>query len=72
MGAFKARDFIHFIDNRGALAQIVSGAAAEEDLSSLADLQQILSAKLGARSWSEYVESSANIADGPSRLGRLW
>ena len=66
------RDFIHFIDNQSSLAMLVKGTAAAEDLGALASLRQILATKLDSRAWLEFVESSANLADGPSRLGPQW
>ena len=38
----------------------------------VATVYQLLVARFGRRVWAEYVESTANISDGPSRLGRKW
>ena len=69
---FYQQDFVHFIDNLSSLAMLISGTAAAEDLGAFASLYQILATKLDSRAWLEFVESSANLADGPSRLGPQW
>ena len=68
----RGRRVLHFIDNIGGLAALVGGKSSAEDLSSLATLYQMLIVTLGVRAWREYVESDANVSDGPSRLLDAW
>ena len=63
---------IHFVDNQGGLASLVNGFCADEDISAVACLYQFLVAALGISVWFEYIESPANLADGPSRDGMDW
>ena len=35
-------------------------------------MSQLIAAECGVRVWFEFVESEANIADGPSRFGKAW
>ena len=65
-------DVIHFVDNQGALACLINGCSRADDVGAVASMYQLILAKLGCRCWAEYVESSANIADGPSRDGHEW
>ena len=69
---FEGRDVLHFIDNQGALSCLINGVSRAPDVGAVACLYQLVMAKLECRSWAEYVESTANISDGPSRLGRKW
>ena len=68
----RGRRVRHFIDHIGGLAALVRGNSSAEDLSSLATLYQMLIVTLGVRAWLEYVESDANVSDGPSRLLDAW
>ena len=63
---------LHFVDNQGALAALISGFSSQDDCCSVACLYQLIAAEAGIRPWFEYVESEANIADGPSRVGAAW
>ena len=63
---------LHFVDNQGALAALIGGFSTDTDTSAVACAYQLLVATLGVRVWFEYVESEANISDGPSRLGLAW
>ena len=60
------------MDNQGALAALISGFSSQDDCCSVACLYQLIAAEAGIRPWFEYVESEANIADGPSRAGFAW
>ena len=60
------------MDNIGGLAGLIGGASGADDLSAIASVFQLLTVSMGLRTWLEYVESEANIADGPSRLMDLW
>lgn len=63
---------IHFVDNQGALASLISGSSIARDLLAIASVFQILVVAMGIRLWLEFVESDANVADGPSRLLAAW
>ena len=63
---------LHFVDNQGALSCLVNGCFRAGDMGAIATLYQILMAKMSCRVWAEYVESSANCSDGPSRDGDEW
>ena len=63
---------LHFVDNQGALASLIHGFSSQDDCCSLACLYQLTAAEAGVRVWLEYVESEANLADGPSRFGGRW
>ena len=69
---FQDVDLIHFVDNTAALAAIITGSSGKRDVAPLACAYQLLLAQRGSRLWAEYVESDANIADGPSRDGDSW
>ena len=67
---FFQRRVIHFVDNQGAISNFVRGGG-EEDCSAISAKLQLQAATLAASPWFEYVESAANVADEPSRHGRL-
>ena len=58
---------LHFIDNQGALANMVSGSSADIDSRAIVFDTALQLARIKARAWYEWVESAANIADLPSR-----
>ena len=58
---------LHFVDNQGALSNLVSGSSTDPDSRAIVYDSALQMAKLGARAWYEWVESEANIADLPSR-----
>ena len=60
---------LHFIDNVGALRALVHGAYRAHAMGALACVYQLILAVAGCRFWGEFVESGANIADGPTRIG---
>ena len=66
------RRVLHFVDNQAALSTLISGAADDVDSSAVALLYQLALVQSGTRAWLEYVESDANISDGPSRLLDRW
>jgi hypothetical protein len=63
----KDRDVLHWVDNTSAIFGLYKGYSASEDSSRLIQIFHLLMAKLNFRTWWEYVASSANLADLPSR-----
>ena len=57
-----------FIDNTAAHAIITRGSAAEADLRAMAKAIRALCTSLDVTLWTEWVESKANVSDGPSRI----
>ena len=68
----KGRRVLHFIDNQPALATLISGAAKDFDSAASAFLYHLASIEIEAKVWLEYVDSDANVSDGPSRLLDAW
>ena len=64
---FRGREVMHFIDNTSALAGCIKGGSSVEDSNIIFQLLALKLAELGCRYWAEYVESSANLGDEPSR-----
>jgi len=62
---------VAFIDNMGVLCSLVVGHSKVVDLSVPIYPTVLLLAQMRAKVWWEYVDSNANIADGPSRDGVL-
>ena len=58
---------LHFVDNQGALSNLVSGSSSDPDSRAIVFDSALQSSRLGARVWYEWVESASNIADLPSR-----
>ena len=58
---------LHFIDNQGTLAHVVSGSARDRDCSRIAHACSAATLRLRCRVWYEYVASAANISDLPTR-----
>ena len=58
-----------FIDNMGVLCSLVLGHSKSVDLSLPVYSTILHVAQIKARVWFEYVDSNANISDGPSRTG---
>ena len=65
----RQKDVIHFIDNSSALSGLIKGHSSQNDSSALLSIFAVITASLCARFWHEFVESSANVADGLSRNG---
>ena len=61
------RDVISFVDNQGALGILVSGSLSNRPMARLAHQVAERQSRLKTRFFYEYVNSSANIADLPSR-----
>jgi hypothetical protein len=61
------RDLLWFIDNSAALSCLVKASSPHQDMASLAMLAQVALHSAQARPWYEWVRSSANLADAPSR-----
>ena len=66
---FANHDVLWFCDNEAAVSTIIRGACRPEDISGLAEASTILSARLGARIWVEWIDSKSNPSDGLSRSG---
>ena len=66
------RRVLDFVENQGALAALTNGFSTNEDTSAVACSYQHLAASISARVWFEYVESEANVTDGPPREGMAW
>ena len=58
---------LHFIDNQGALSNLVSGTSRDADSRRIVYASALQLARLSCRVWYEWVASAANIADLPSR-----
>ena len=59
---------LHFVDNQGALANLIAGSAGSMDVAGVVGWYQILTVSGHILPWFEYVESHLNLADVPSRL----
>ena len=59
-------------DNGSIAALLAAPLNSVKDTCAVACLYQLLIAKHGAKVWLEYVESDANVSDGPSRLLGSW
>ena len=66
---FAGHDVLWFCDNEAAVSTIIRGACRPEDINGLAEATAILSAKLGARIWVEWIDSKSNPSDGLSSEG---
>ena len=58
---------IHFVDNTGALSNLVHGYAARADCGRLTNAFHLALARLQCSVWLDWVPSKANVADLPSR-----
>ena len=58
---------IHFVDNTGALSNLIHGYAARPDCGRLTNAFHLTLARLRCMVWLEWVPSKANVADYPSR-----
>ena len=58
---------IYFIDNTAALSCVVHGYSSKPEMATLTNMYHLQNFKLGIDAWHEWVPSSANIADLPSR-----
>ena len=58
---------IHFVDNTGALSNLIHGYASRPDCGRLVNTFHLTLAELRCRTWLEWVPSKANISDLPSR-----
>ena len=70
----KGEDLIWFIDNTPTCSCFIKGSSSHKDLAKIATITSLLLAYLQCRTYFEYVESAANVADGLSRDGLkdLW
>ena len=58
---------LHYIDSTVALSVIIKGSSKHRDLNAMAGYTWLMAAELRAQYWAQYVPSSSNLADGPSR-----
>ena len=58
---------VHFVDNTGALSNLIHGYASRPDCARLANAFHLGLAAMGTKVWLEWVPSKANVADLPSR-----
>ena len=65
----KGEDLFHFVDNTMALGGFIGGTSSQSDSSTIFTVFHAYVVELEVRYWAEHVESSANLADGPSRQG---
>ena len=66
---FADHEILWFCDNEAAVSTIIRGACRPEDINGFAEASTILSARLGARIWVEWIDSKSNPSDGLSRSG---
>ena len=59
--------FRHFVDSNPALGCILKGSSPQEDLNLLAGLVSYLAGSRMRAYWGQYVRSTCNLADKPSR-----
>jgi hypothetical protein len=64
---FVNKKVLHFIDNTSAVAGLLRGYSAVEDSARIVHAFWALATGLGLVAYFEYVKSSANVADAPSR-----
>ncbi len=67
---FEDATIVFFIDSQAVLGALVAGTSPATQLAKIACLWQLAYTSVRARCWCEWIESAANIADGPSRI--LW
>ena len=58
---------VHFVDNTGALSNLIHGYASKPDCGRLVNALHLALAFQRTRVWFEWVPSKANVADYPSR-----
>ena len=58
---------LHFVDNQGALSNLISCSSRDYDCSWMVHEFALISSRLACGVWFEYVRSAANISDLPSR-----
>ena len=58
---------VHFVDNTGALSNLIHGYAQRPDCGRLTNSFHLTVARLRSKVWLEWVPSKANVADAPSR-----
>ena len=63
---------LHFVDNTGALSNLIHGYARDAAAAPLVNAYHLLAARYRIRPFFEYVPSAENIADIPSRPPADW
>jgi hypothetical protein len=58
---------LHFVDNTGALSNLIHGYASRPDCGRLVNALHLTLAALQTQTWFEWVPSKENVADVPSR-----
>ena len=58
---------LHFVDNQGALANLIAGASRCRDVAAVVMWYQLICIHANVAPWLEYVETHLNIGDVPSR-----
>ena len=61
-------DVMYWGDNSSAIAGVVKGYSARPDSARLVHAIHALLTRLRVRAWFEYVRTSANVSDEPSRV----
>ena len=67
--ALRNRDVIWFVDNVGACSVLIKGNSSQYDAGIVTAAVHLCWARLGIRSWIEWVASDDNPSDGLSRAG---
>ena len=66
----RGTDLTWYCDNTAAVAAAIKGASSSRDLCRLSTSMHLAWAKLGVRTWVEWVDSDSNAADAISREGK--
>ena len=66
--SLKDREVIHFIDNFGAMSNLLKGRSKNANANLFISPFHIFNAGIRAHIWWQWVETKSNIADFPSRL----
>ena len=68
----KARQVIHFADNKAANSAAVKGGSSAPDIARVVSAMHVRWCQDGINVWIEYVQSDSNLADLPSRGDFSW
>ena len=67
LAVLAGRRVLHFVDNQGALSNLISCSSKDLDCAWMVHDFAIRAARLSCGVWFDYVRSKANLADLPSR-----
>ena len=67
----RCRDILWFIDNLATLKSLIKVNSTQENMTELTMVSSVAMVALGTRTYYEWVRSSANVADNPSRGKRI-